>query len=77
MVSFTSIGNSTYVPCHKSLQDSVSEHQEVFVNNFSMKRKDVNLCITRLFWILSSIRTCTSIGLLWVPGSVPPNIYQL
>ena len=27
-VTFTSIGNSTYVPCHKSLQDIISEHQE-------------------------------------------------
>ena len=50
-VTFTSLGNSTYVPCHKSLQDIISEHQEVLVNNFSIKCKEVNPCIRRLFWI--------------------------
>ena len=50
-VTFTSVGNSTYVSCHSSLQDIISEHQEVFVNNFGIKCKEVNLCIPRLFWI--------------------------
>ena len=50
-VSFTSIGNSAYVPCHKSLQDIISEHQEASVINFGIKCKEVNLCIPRLFWI--------------------------
>ena len=50
-VTFTCIGNSTYVPCHKSLQNIISEHQEVLVNNFSIKCKEVNLSIPRLFWI--------------------------
>ena len=50
-VTFTSIGNSTYAPCQKSLQDIISEQQEVLVNNFSIKCKEVNLCTPRLFWI--------------------------
>ena len=50
-VTFTGKGNSTFVPCHKSLQDIISEHQEVLVNNFNIKSKEVNLCIPRLFWI--------------------------
>ena len=42
-VTFTNIGNSTYVPCHKSLRDIISEHQEVLVNNFRMKYKELGL----------------------------------
>ena len=33
------------------LKDMISEHQEVLVNNFGIKCKEVNLCISRLFWI--------------------------
>ena len=51
MVTFTGIGNNTYVPCHKSLQYIISEHQEVLVYNFSVICKEVNLCVPRLFWI--------------------------
>ena len=40
-----------HVPCRKSLQDIISEHQEVLVNNFGNICKEVNLCIPWLFWI--------------------------
>jgi len=50
-VTFTHRGNSTYVPCHKSLQDIIFEHQEVFIDSFGIKCREVNLCIPQLFWI--------------------------